>query len=95
MLRDRLVCGVNHTGNQRKLLSEGDLTYDSTLKYQSTIGDFKGTFSSIACYRCGGPHLANRCKHKDVTCHFCKKIGDFASVCRLSPGYYCQIECAC
>ena len=28
MLRDRLVCGVNHKGIQRKLLAEADLTYD-------------------------------------------------------------------
>ena len=28
MLRDRLVCGVNHKGIQRKLLAESDLTYD-------------------------------------------------------------------
>ena len=27
MLRDRLVCGVNHSGIQRKLLSEGDISY--------------------------------------------------------------------
>jgi len=32
MLRDRLVCGVNHSGIQRKLLSEGELTYASALK---------------------------------------------------------------
>ena len=30
ILRDRLVCGVNHRGNQRKLLSEADLTFDRT-----------------------------------------------------------------
>ena len=29
MLRDRLVCGVNHEGIQKKLLSVKDLTYDS------------------------------------------------------------------
>ena len=28
MLRDRLVCGMNHTGIQHKLLAETDLTYD-------------------------------------------------------------------
>ncbi len=28
MLRDRLVCGVNHEGIQRRLLAEKDLTYD-------------------------------------------------------------------
>lgn len=38
--------------------------------------------STVTCYRCGGPHLATQCKHKDVVCHFCKKKGHFASVCR-------------
>ena len=29
MLRDRLVCGVNHKGIQRKLLAQTDLTYET------------------------------------------------------------------
>ena len=29
MLRDRLVCGVNHAGIQRKLLAQADLTYET------------------------------------------------------------------
>ena len=33
MLRDRLVCGVNHEGIQRKLLAEKTLTYDKALKF--------------------------------------------------------------
>ncbi len=34
------------------------------------------------CYRCDSDrHLANRCKHKDVVCHCCKKIGHLAKVC--------------
>ena len=36
-LRDRLVCGVNHSGIQRKLLSEGELTYASALKLAQSI----------------------------------------------------------
>ena len=32
MLRDRLVCGVNHEGIQRHLLSEKDLTYEKALE---------------------------------------------------------------
>ena len=28
MLRDRLVCGINHEGIQRKLLAEKKLTYE-------------------------------------------------------------------
>ena len=31
MIRDRLVCGVNHEGIQKKLLAERDLTYDRAL----------------------------------------------------------------
>ena len=37
---------------------------------------------NISCYRCGGPHMAPQCKHRDVICHYCKKQGHFASVCR-------------
>ena len=29
MLRDRLVCGVNHKGIQRKLLAQEKLTYEN------------------------------------------------------------------
>ena len=32
MLRHRLVCGVNHEGIQRRLLSEKDLTYEKALE---------------------------------------------------------------
>lgn len=32
MLRDRLVCGVDHEAIQRKLLSEKDLTYAKALE---------------------------------------------------------------
>lgn len=37
MLRDWLVCGVNHSGIQRTLLAEGELTYSSTLKLAQTV----------------------------------------------------------
>ena len=37
MLRDRLVCGVNHRGIQRKLLSETDLTFDRAFAIAQTI----------------------------------------------------------
>ena len=32
MLRDRLVCGVNHASIQRQLLAEKDLTYEKALE---------------------------------------------------------------
>ena len=31
MLRDRLVCGVNHSGIQKRLLADKDLTFDKAL----------------------------------------------------------------
>ena len=34
------------------------------------------------CHRCGGKHPAARCKFKDYECHFCKKKGHLAAVCR-------------
>ena len=37
MLRDRLVCGVNHQGMQRKLLSEGDISYADALVLAQSI----------------------------------------------------------
>jgi len=37
MLRDRLVCGVNHEGIQRKLLAEKNLTYEKALEIALTM----------------------------------------------------------
>lgn len=34
------------------------------------------------CYRCGGKHQPSRCNFKDYECHFCKKRGHLAKVCR-------------
>ena len=114
MLRDRLVCGVNHQGIQRRLLSEGDLTYKDALALAQSIecaeSDAKKLGSATprpndlvhrmqpdhkppppppqnhrsppTCYRCGGPHLANKCRHKDTQCRYCKKKGHLAKVCR-------------
>ena len=109
MLRDRLICGVNHHGIQRKLLSEGDLSYKDALALAQSIesaeDDAKklggtappqlGTVhhtqtskpslpSPPTCYRCGGPHLAPRCRHKDTEYRYCKKKGHLARVCRAA-----------
>lgn len=37
MLRDRLVCGVNHQGIQRRLLAEKDLTYAKALELAKSM----------------------------------------------------------
>ena len=37
MLRDKLVCGVNHEGIQRRLLAEKDLIYDKALEIALTM----------------------------------------------------------
>ena len=34
------------------------------------------------CYRCGGKHNADDCRFKETICHFCKKKGHLARVCR-------------
>ena len=34
------------------------------------------------CYRCGGKHPATHCRYKEYDCHYCKKKGHLASVCR-------------
>ena len=37
MLRDWLVCGINHDGIQRKLLAEKSFTYDKALEIALTM----------------------------------------------------------
>ena len=116
MLRNRLVCGINHDGIQKKLLAEKELDFDKAysvavaievaerdtknLKAERSRGNpvlyshnkERGKSSmkmspgknkgEIMCYRCGGNHLANVCRHKDTECVFCRKKGHLARVCR-------------
>ena len=37
---------------------------------------------AVECYRCGGPHFATECLHKDAECKNYKKKGHLARVCR-------------
>ena len=38
--------------------------------------------TSIDCYRCGGKHNPSTCPCRQLVCHFCKKKGHLAKVCR-------------
>ena len=41
--------------------------------------------SVVSCYRCGGPHLANKCRFIKENCHSCGKTGHISKVCRSKP----------
>ena len=112
MLRDRLVCGINDSRIQRRLLSEPELTpkayelaqaletvdKDAREVMTSAHVDFQPTHINVlqkkpnrpatppshgpVCYRCGDSHLATNCRFSDAICHFCKKRGHIAKVCR-------------
>lgn len=120
MLRDRIVCGIQDEGIQRKLLSEAKLTLSRASEIAvameaaardavdlkiSTVPEIKklqitsqrprrsesgakstsGASHSRAgkhCFRCGDPkHQSSECKHKNTTCHSCRKLGHLAKVC--------------
>ena len=71
MLRDRLVCGVNDSRIQRRLLSEADLDFDKALKAALAMemadrdaedlqGDKKATTTEGAIFRAGVGEPRNR-----------------------------------
>ena len=126
MLRDRLVCGVNHEAITNRLLSEKKLTFDKAMELAQAIESAERDTrqlqaaqststtpqvhlttahkqknrqrressrparqgNSVACYRCGGPHLASTCRFINTVCHACKKRGHIVRVCRskAQPG---------
>ncbi len=55
MIRDRFICGVNHPGIQRKLLSEGDLTYNDAIKLAQTIEASERDSKKLGGGSTGGP----------------------------------------
>ena len=42
---------------------------------------------STECHRCGGRHSASGCPCREFVCHFCKKKGLLAKVCRRKNKY--------
>ncbi len=55
MIHDRFVCGVNHPGIQRKLLSEGDLIYNDAIKLAQTIEASERDYKKLGGGSTGGP----------------------------------------
>ena len=97
-IRDRIVCGVNNSDIQRKLLAVGNtLTLDTTLKLAISIETASKNAQSIGqnnfgqhavdskdknCHRCGNNHDPNSCPFKNKDCFYCKNIGHTAKMCR-------------
>ena len=61
-----------------QLKADAVLTLNRPAKPHKTAGQP----SSTKCYRCGGQHQAKDCQFKDAECHYCKKRGHIAKVCR-------------
>lgn len=87
MLRDRLVCGVQHDGIQKKLLSEKDLTYDEKALElaQSIEAAEKDTGALRAGVKGTGATGAGEV-------HFTKKTGS-SSVCYRCGGDHLATSC--
>ena len=81
MLRDRLVCGVNHQGIQPKLLSEGDISYTDALALAQSIELPEDDAKKLGCsaflqpvhYTPKGVNLAS--SRTSPTCYRCGGLG--------------------
>ncbi|XP_011408064.1 PREDICTED: uncharacterized protein LOC105315208, partial [Amphimedon queenslandica] len=55
---------------------------NSTKETQDVNQSTTRTREHISCYRCGGSHLANKCRFIKKRCRACGKMGHIARVCR-------------
>ena len=101
MLRDRLVCGVEDSRIQRRLLAEPELTFDKAfeiamasesaeknvkdLQSPVPVNKLKSHGTQNPCYRCGEKHKAADCRFKTAECRKCGKKGHIACVCKVNP----------
>ena len=70
-----------------------DRPSDESTVHQVHKPAFRGEPSrSRQCYRCGGRHQASQCKFKEYECHFCKKKGHLASVCRKKREWHRRVS---
>lgn len=62
---------------------------DRSAHYEQPVNFVKKRFhkydksknTDSVCFRCGACHAAEFCKHKNSTCHYCKKQGHIAKAC--------------
>ena len=101
MLRDRLVCGVEDSRIQRRLLAEPELTFEKAfeiamasesaeknvkdLQSPVPVNKLKTHGTQNPCYRCGEKHKAADCRFKTAECRKCGKKGHIARVCKSKP----------
>ena len=57
--------------------SDRPLNKPNTSSFTNTHKSRKPT-----CYRCGSPHYANVCRHRETQCSYCKITGHLAKMCR-------------
>ena len=94
MLHDRLVCGVEESKIQRRLLVEPDLTFDKAFELalaaeaaDRNAKDLRPTMSPTVnrvqhkknCYHCGDKHSPADCKFRAAECRKCGKKGHIRS----------------
>ena len=101
MLRDRLVCGVEDSRIQHRLLAELELTFEKAfeiamasesaeknvkdLQSPVPVNKLKTHGTQNPCYRCGEKHKAADCRFKTAECRKCGKKGHIARVCKSKP----------
>ena len=101
MLRDSLVCGVEDSRIQRRLLAEPELTFDKAfeiamasesaeknvkdLQSPVPVNKLKTHGTQNPCYQCGEKHKAADCCFKTAECRKCGRKGHIARVCKSKP----------
>ena len=87
MLRDCLVCGVNHPVFQRRLLAEKDLTYEAALDLAKSLeAAEKGSHALTIDNKSEPVHLISQHQHQKnpmSDCYRCGGRGHIASICRF------------
>ena len=76
----QIAQGMEAAEKNTKLLRGNDSQPIQMIRRQRK--DVQRGVPATACYRCGGFHGSSDCRFKDAVCHYCKKRGHIARVCR-------------